>query len=164
MILLESLKIQGISLDEVASSLGVSITSARLYVTGKRVPRVKRWKHLAHVLSIPLPELEDHYHSVLRRKNLLKHCSSCDKLFLARFETTTECSRKCRDAKKPKLKRVRISMTLPQIREETMEEKQEMREKLNDAVKRYLAEGKTIKVLPPDPTTKFLVDDYYAKN
>ena len=55
-------------------------------------------------------------------------------------------------------------MTLPQIREETMEEKQEMREKLNDAVKRYLDEGKTIKVLPPDPTTKFLGDDYYAKN
>ena len=158
--LLKALENKGLSLQDVADRMGISITSARLYVQKSRIPRRKRWNQLAQILGIDLKDLEQYYHGILEDQGLLKHCKSCNKGFVARFEKTQFCSRKCRDKSRIPSMGNRMDTTIPKIREESRDEKDQIRELIRAKTDEYLSKGLTIEKLPEQPRFKFDYDEY----
>ena len=158
--LLKALEIQGLTLHDVAERMGISITSARLYIQKGRIPRKKRWKQLSEVLGLTESDLIDHYHDLLADKGLLRHCKYCNKTFVARFETTLTCSRKCKDKIRIKSPKIRFDTKIPKIRMETRDEKDKVRDEIKRELNHYLESGLTITKLPEQPRIKFDLDEY----
>jgi len=156
----EALETKGLTIQRFSELMGISITSARLYAQNRRIPRPRRWNRLAGILSLDESVVRDHYQGLLDMKGLMKCCKHCGKTFIARFTETLTCSRKCKDKTRPRSARVRWGTKLPQIRMETKEEKDQVRDLIKDATSRYLESGLTITRYPEQPRIKFDFDEY----